>query len=234
MVGARTPAIIVGDPGSGRWTVADALRDALPADAVAHVVERADEFAWLPEAAALGWRPAGGVALREGHEGHEGREGNEGLDPRRGVLVVRDLADPGGGPSGDRARVLVRALSLGYGMLATMPGRGLDDMLERLHDPSVGTTEDERTRLGLVIVMAPRDPTRGPRLAAVHYLRPLALDSQGHLQRLPPAVVATWSGTADRWDHFAWGVMPELAGRAGVAPRELEREQALRAAAFAR
>jgi hypothetical protein len=35
---------------------------------------------------------------------------------------------------------------------------------------------------------------------------------------------------ADTFDHFAWGVLPELAIRVGARPIELEREQARRAA----
>jgi hypothetical protein len=36
----------------------------------------------------------------------------------------------------------------------------------------------------------------------------------------------------DSFDHFAWGVLPELAIRVGVRPIELERDQARRAAAL--
>jgi hypothetical protein len=93
--------------------------------------------------------------------------------------------------------------------------------------------EDERSRLGVVLVMAPALKPAGPRVAAAHYLRPVALDTHGHVQRLPPAALATWNGSTDRWDHFAWGVMDELAGRVGMAPRDLEREQARRAALLA-
>jgi hypothetical protein len=70
-------------------------------------------------------------------------------------------------------------------------------------------------------------------VAAAHYLRPLAVDPGGHVQREPPAVLATWSGAAGRWDHFAWGLIPELAGRLAVRPIDFEREQARRAADLA-
>ena len=51
----------------------------------------------------------------------------------------------------------------------------------------------------------------------------------GHVQRLPPAVLATWNPTAGSFDHFAWGVVPELGGRTGRRPVDFEREQAIRA-----
>lgn len=206
--------------------LADALADCLPPRATVLPVTADDEFAWLPEAGDLGWRTAPGGLTPPSHAR---------ADPGSGVLMVRNLADPAaGGPSADRARLLVRALSLGYGMLATAPGTGLDDLLERLGQPEVGTVEDERSHLGVVLVMAPADAGGSGRVKAAHYLRPVALDTHGHVQRRAPAVLATWNESAARWDHFAWGVMAELAGRVGMAPRDLEREQARRAALLAR
>ena len=43
------------------------------------------------------------------------------------------------GVGGARARIVVRALALGYGLLATMAGDGLDDALDTLHAPGIGT-----------------------------------------------------------------------------------------------
>jgi hypothetical protein len=226
LLGARTPVIVAGQAGSGREAVADALADCLPTSATLLPVRPDDEFGWLPEARSMGWRPE--------PPGSPGTAPDlPPADPRSGVLAVRDLADPGaGGPDGDRSRLVVRALSLGYGLVATMPGGSLEEVLERLHGPAVGTDEDERSRLGVVLVMAPADRARGARVAVAHYLRPVALDTHGHVQRLPPAVLATWNQSTDRWDHFAWGALPDLAGRVGLAPRELELEQARRATAL--
>ena len=221
----RTSVIVAGDADSGRTTVADALAGCLPPAAVLLPVNAANGFAWLPEAAALGWTA---------DLGDHAEQPAPNADRTTGVLLVRDLADEAaGGPAGDRARLLVRAVAVGYGMLATMPGRGLEDVLERLHAPEIGTAEDERSRLGVVLVMAPPDAQRGPRVAATHYLRPVALDTHGHVQRLPPVVLATWSEDGDRWDQFAWGVLPDLAGRVGLSARDLEREQARRSALLA-
>jgi hypothetical protein len=212
----RTPVVVVGTPGSARDAVLDGLASLLRAH-----VALDDDFDWLPEAVELGWRRERGVPEAQD-------EGSLSLDD--GVLVVRGLGEVGG-VDGARARIVVRALALGYGLLATMSGDGLDDVLDTLHDPAVGTDEDERSRLGVVLVLAKAVGTT--RVVAAHYVRPVALDTHGHVQRLPPAVLATWSPDAGRYDHFAWGLLPDLAGRTGMQPIEFEREQARRAGALA-
>ena len=148
-----------------------------------------------------------------------------------GVLVAPGLADAAG-IAGERARIVVRALALGYGLLATMAGDGLDDAFAALADPQAGTDEDERSRLGVVLVVGETDGR--PRITAAHYVRPVALDPHGHVQRPPPAVLATWNATTGRYDHFAWGVLTELAARTGMTAIQLEREQARRASTLGR
>jgi hypothetical protein len=146
-------------------------------------------------------------------------------------MLARDLA--GDGPAatgGARARIVVRALSLGYGMVAGIDGARLEDVLDRLAAPDIGTDEAERSRLGIVLVLEATEA--GPRITAAHYIRPIARDTHGHVQRHPPAVLATWSAAEDRWDHFAWGLVPDLAGRAGLRPVEFERAQARASAAL--
>jgi hypothetical protein len=230
LLGARTPVVVAGETGSGRSSMAESLVACLPVSAVDLPVAADDGFAWLPEAGELGWsvEPVDRVDTRDPASPRITR-----ADRATGVLLVRDLADASaGGPTGDHVRLLVRALSVGYGMIATMPGGGLDEVLDRLHAPELGVVDDERSRLGVVLVMAPPDGQRGYRVAAAHYLRPTAVDTHGHVQRLPPAVLATWNEARDRWDHFAWGLLLDLAGRAGMTPRELEADQARRAAAI--
>jgi hypothetical protein len=63
------------------------------------------------------------------------------------------------------------------------------------------------------------------RVVAVHYVRPVARDQHGHIQRLGPAVLATWDEDADEFEHFAWGVIPELAERTGRRAGDFEIEQ---------
>ena len=44
------------------------------------------------------------------------------------------------------------------------------------------------------------------------------------LQRLGPAVLATWDPATDAFEHFGWGVTPELARRVGRRPGDFEIE----------
>jgi hypothetical protein len=236
---ARIPLIVVGAPGGGRDAVVDGLAAFMPADARTVDVAPDDDFAWLPEAVELGWRHEragpGERGRREAPERDEAAvEGDGSLDERlsssTGVLIARGLADLDG-IAGARARIVVRSLALGYGLIATMTGGGLDDALNALHDPAVGTDPDERSRLGVVLAVG--DDAGTPRVTAAHYVRPVALDTHGHVQRQPPAILATWNAGGDRWEHFAWGVVPDLAGRLGIRPIELEREEVRRAGVLA-
>ena len=187
------------------------------------LVGDAEEFEWLPEAIELGWR-------RERHVvPATGRDGLARASAGSTVIVARRLA--GSGPratGGERARLAIRALAVGYGLVATIEEPDLAGVLERLGRPPVNTDEDERSRLGIVLALG--EVGRWARVLAAHYVRPVARDQHGHVQRLPPAVLATWNMTTDAFDHFAWGVLPELADRIGRRPVELEREQARLAA----
>jgi hypothetical protein len=198
--------------------VIEGLVGLLPAAARLVEVAPDDDFEWLPEAVQLGWRGDRSVSV--------GPAGG-GVTAADGVLLARGLGAPDG-VGGARARIVVRALAVGYGLLASMTGDGLEDALNTLHAPEVGTDVDERSRLGVVLAVV--DEAGVSRVTAAHYVRPVALDTLGHVQRPAPAILATWNKGADRWDHFAWGVLPDIAGRLGIAVIELEREQARRAA----
>ena len=224
LVEARVPAVVAGPPGAPRDAVVDALCDALP-DA-ARVVElggEAEEFEWLPEATELGWR-------RERRDVSPAvQDASWRASSSSAVLLTRDLGGrEAASTGGERARLVVRALTLGYGLVAGMTADGLEGVLSRLREPGIAADEDERSRLGLVLALS--KTAAGARVTAAHYVRPVSRDQHGHVQRLPPAVLATWDPAADRWDHFAWGVLPELALRLGMRPIELEREQARRTA----
>lgn len=71
------------------------------------------------------------------------------------------------------------------------------------------------------------------RVAACHYVRPLERDAAGHLQRRPPAVLATWDARRDLLEHFEWGVTTELAMRIGLGRDDFEREHGERTRAIA-
>jgi hypothetical protein len=220
LLGARVPVVVAGHPDEARDALAAALVGTLPGElAPIELAGGAEEFEWLPEAVELGWRRERNVVPATG------RDAVARASAASTVIVARDLA--GSGPratGGERARLAIRALAVGYGLVATIDAPDLAGVLERLGRPPVNTDEDERSRLGVVLAMS--EVGRGARVLAAHYVRPVARDQHGHVQRLPPAVLATWNMTTDAFDHFAWGVLPELADRVGRRPVELEREQA--------
>jgi len=124
---------------------------------------------------------------------------------------------------GEEARIAIRAVTIGYGLAATIHADSLDDVFETLGRPPVAVTDDELSRLGIVLILRPvGDGLR--RVAAAHYVRPTSRDEHGHVQRLGPAVLATWDANVDRFEHFGWGVTPELALRVGSKAGDFELE----------
>lgn len=114
---------------------------------------------------------------------------------------------------GRRAGGVVEAASLG-------------EVRERLGGGPLPLTPDQLTFLGCVLVLG--EPADGGgrrgrlRVTAAHYVRPLARDAHGHPQRLDPAVLATWDDRLGRYEHFAWGVLPEIAARLDRRVGDLE------------
>lgn len=66
-----------------------------------------------------------------------------------------------------------------------------------------------RPATGAVLILA------GGRVAAAHFLRPPLRDSGGHVRSQPPAVLAAWDERDRSWEHFAWGIWPDLAAALG-------------------
>jgi hypothetical protein len=163
-------------------------------------------------------------------------------DPERTYLVAAELSDHR--PTyiwGEGARAAVRAVQDGFGLGATLHADTLEGFFASFEAPPVSLTTDEIRRLGVVLILrvvrnGPRTVASagtagslgsalGParRVVAAHYLRPLERDMHGHLQRRPPAVLATWDPETDTFEHFAWGVSPELAARVGREQAAFER-----------
>jgi hypothetical protein len=210
------PLVVAGPSMADGQQVRDAMLSLLPESVPLVRLAGDDEtFAWMPEAGELGWHSTGPAA-----------PGSPGA-----AMVVR-LDDAPGATWGEAARLAIRALTVGYSLLAATGGTRLEDVLGRLSAGAVGATDDELSRLGVVLVLGEGRPGHPVRVEAAHYVRPVARDPGGHVQRLPPAVLAAWSPASGRWDHFAWGVAGELAGRTGRRPLDFEREQARRAAAI--
>ena len=100
----------------------------------------------------------------------------------------------------------------------------LGEVRERLGSGPLPLNPDQLTFLGCVLVLGEATGAgRGRlRVTAAHYVRPLARDAHGHPQRLDPAVLATWDDRLGRYEHFAWGVLPEVAARLGRRGGDLE------------
>ena len=225
---AGIPVVAAGEPSTARA----ALRDAVAALAdvaegsdgrrpIVRLAGDAETFDWMPEASELGWDSVVRAAGRAAAPG------------RRGALMVADLVADAPKPTwGEHARLVIRALTAGYCLAATAEGDRLEEVLSRLSAAPVSAIDDELTRLGIVLILGP-DASGVTRVQAAHYLRPVARDVNGHIQRLAPAALATWNGKTARFDHFAWGLIDELAGRADMRPLAFEREQAARAGRLA-
>jgi hypothetical protein len=108
-------------------------------------------------------------------------------------------------------------------LAATIHADSLDEVFDALRRPPVRLADDELSHLGIVLVLRRLDDGRR-RIVAAHYVRPVARDVHGHLQRLGPAVLATWDSDADAFEHFGWGVTPELALRVGRHAGDFEIE----------
>ena len=223
LVEAGVPIVLAGPRRSGRTTVLTALLAFLAAESRTILLEGGDEdFASVPEAVELGWR-------------REARAPAPVLRLPGTVLLAAELADrPPLGVSGERALIVVRALSLGYGLATTIEAAGLDQAFAALRGGDVGAGADELAGLGIVVVLGERAVGAAPSITVAHYVRPLARDPNGHVQRLPPAVLAARDARSGRLEHFSWGISDELAGRTGRRSVDLEREQALRSGLLAR
>jgi type IV secretory pathway ATPase VirB11/archaellum biosynthesis ATPase len=218
LVEARVPVIVAGEVDADtRARVLEAVLEALPGDARRiDLAGPTEDFAWLPEAESLGWRSDGPTP---------GREPVAPADAEHSVLLAGDLApDELTATWAGVMRIAARAVSIGYGLAATIRAGSLEEVLARLRAAPFRLTEDELSRLGLVLVLGERPTSALPRVVAAHYLRPVARDMHGHVQKLGPAVLATWDDRNGRFEHFGWGVTPELAIRTGRHAGDFEIE----------
>jgi hypothetical protein len=214
LIEARVPLLVAGDgQGVGRSTLLSAMLDFLPSELRVVELRGVDEtFEWLPQASDLGWpgvpsQPAGTPTR-----------------PENTVILATELSDHAPAYTwGQAARVAVRAAAIGYGLAATIHGDSLDGVLAGLRANPVRLTDDELSRLGVVLVLRRVGDDRR-RVVAAHYLRPVVRDVHGHVQRLGPAVLATWDPASDTFESFGWGVTPELAMRVGRRAGDFELE----------
>ena len=253
LVEGRVPLLVAAGPqGTGKSTVVHALL-AFQLPTERHRVLRgfAEDFDWLPQARELGWpakRSNGHQASANGSKSTVESSAAVGAgptteatdtaahptpdrsDPASTTLLVHEFSPDLPAYTWDiQAGVAIRALQLGFTLAGTLHAESLREVMAMLAAPPVSLGEDEIRRLGVVLIVRAfgRPPIR--RIVAAHYLRPLERDGQGHLQRRPPAVLATWDAERDVLDHFSWGLGPELAPRIGMIQADFERAQAVRA-----
>ncbi len=227
LIEGRVPLVVAARAqGAGKTTLLDALMVFLPPGVRTMELAGAMEtFDWLPQAPELGWRRPHGpdpatVAAVAGVR--LDRPARSPIVPDNTVLLIPELSDHL--PSytwGAEARIAIRAVAIGYGLAATIHADSLDEVFGELRRPPVSLGDDELSRLGIVLVLRPvGDGLR--RVVAAHFVRPTARDEHGHVQRLGPAVLATWDPDGDRFEHFGWGITPELARRVERRPGDFE------------
>jgi hypothetical protein len=94
------------------------------------------------------------------------------------------------------------------------PGAALEDVLRQ--------PVPLRPASGVVLILGDR------RVGAAHIHRPPLRDAGGHIRPQGPAVLAVWDERAGAWEHFAWGVTPELADAVGRRAGDFEIEHGRR------
>jgi type IV secretory pathway ATPase VirB11/archaellum biosynthesis ATPase len=220
LVEGRVPVVVAAQArGAGKTTLLNALLTFLPPGVrLVELVGDGEDFAWP-----AGLSSAGRVA-RSRH-----RSGCRPVRPDTTVLLVAELSDHLPAYTwGAAARIAVRATSIGYGLAATIHADGLDEVFDLLSRPPNLLTDDELSHLGVVLILRRIDRDRR-RVVAAHYVRPVARDGHGHVQRLGPAVLSTWDPAMDAFEGFAWGITPELALRVGRRAGDFEVEADRRA-----
>lgn len=91
----------------------------------------------------------------------------------------------------------------------TVDAESLEEVLVRMPLLSLESVDESGARVAIVLVL--EGGSSAWRVGAAHLLRPPLRDGHGHVQRQGPAVLATWDRDRQRFEHFSWGVMAELA-----------------------
>jgi len=108
----------------------------------------------------------------------------------------------------------IRPLARDSSNVSAGSGQALEDVLRQ--------PVPFRPASGAVLVMV------DGRIVAAHLQRPPLRDAGGHIRPQGPAVLATWDAEERAWEHFAWGITPELADATGRKAGDFEIEQARR------
>jgi hypothetical protein len=103
----------------------------------------------------------------------------------------------------------VRELSPDPALVTDGPGSSVEEVLRQ--------PVPLRPATGAVVVTDDRG-----RVLAAHLLRPPLRDGAGHVRPQGPGVLAARVESEDRLEHFAWGVMPEIAVELGQRAGDIE------------
>ena len=150
---------------------------------------------------------------------------------RSGLALAITADDLGGVLSVLRSQGMVDDEISFMGVVLVLGGRDAGPAGGRR--PDDGAPDDGAPDGGDTARLVAPDGGDAARLVAAHYLRPVVLDAGGHPRRLAPAILATWDPAAAAWDHFSWGITPDLAERTRMRAGDLERERERRAAMLA-
>jgi hypothetical protein len=113
----------------------------------------------------------------------------------------------------------LRQLSADPALVTDGPGVRIEDVLRQ--------PVPLRPATGAIVVL-----DDSGRVAAAHLLRPPLRDGAGHVRPRGPGVLAVRLEAEDRLEHFAWGVMPELAASLDRKGGDVEAELDERAASL--
>jgi hypothetical protein len=111
----------------------------------------------------------------------------------------------------------VRELAADPGLVTDGPGTSIEEVLRQ--------PVPFRPATGAIVVTDASGTVQ-----AAHLLRPPLRDGAGHVRPQGPGVLAARLEAEDRLEHFAWGVMPEIAAELGERAGDLEAEASDRAA----
>jgi hypothetical protein len=118
-------------------------------------------------------------------------------------------------PARQAAAAALRLLARNASVVTDGPGEAVEDVLRQ--------PVPLRPATGAVLILDGRR-----RVVAAHFHRPPLRDGAGHVRPQGPAVLATWDPAHHAWEHFAWGVIPELAEAINRRAGDFEIEQARR------
>ena len=110
----------------------------------------------------------------------------------------------------------IRQLAVEPGAVSDGPGSAIEDVLRQ--------PVPLRPASGALVIL-----DEDARVVAAHLLRPPLRDGAGHVRSQGPGVLAARLEAEDRLEHFAWGVIPEIAADLDRKGGDVEAELAERA-----